>query len=80
MSRSTERLTDAFGEFIRQVPVDDLKNNAHAWLAARLADLDLVPRAEFDQQLALLARTEARLAQLEARVAELEALPKTPPA
>jgi hypothetical protein len=38
-----------------------------------LAKLDVVPRAEFDTQAAVLAKTREMLERLEARVAELEA-------
>lgn len=50
----------------------DLEGNFKAILQAQLAKLDLVTRAEFDVQAALLARTQAALAGLEARLKTLE--------
>jgi BMFP domain-containing protein YqiC len=51
---------------------EDMTKNLRASLEAGLARLDLVTRAEFDVQAAVLARTRAKLSALEARVAELE--------
>lgn len=73
MSTDPRQFAERFAEFVRATPVDDLKRNAQTWFAARLAELDLVPRTEFDQQAALLARAEARLAALETKVAQIEA-------
>jgi len=44
-----------------------------ALLASGLAKLDVVPRAEFDVQAKVLARTREKLDELERKVAELEA-------
>lgn len=51
---------------------EDMTKSLRAGLEAGLAKLDLVTRAEFDIQAAVLARTRAKLTELEARVAELE--------
>ncbi|MEY6434045.1 accessory factor UbiK family protein [Thioalkalicoccus limnaeus] len=51
---------------------EDINKNLRASLEAGLARLDLVTRAEFDVQAAVLTRTRAKLTALEARVAELE--------
>lgn len=56
----------------------DLEGNFKAILQAQLAKLDLVTRAEFDVQAALLARTQAALAGLEARLKALEDSPPPP--
>jgi BMFP domain-containing protein YqiC len=72
MSMNSESLGSRFAEWVRATPAEDLRRNAHAWFSARLAELELVPRSEFDQQVRLLERCEARLAELEAKVAALE--------
>lgn len=51
---------------------EDVNKNLRASLEAGLARLDLVTRAEFDVQAAVLTRTRAKLTALEARIAELE--------
>lgn len=51
---------------------EDMTKSLRVGLEAGLAKLDLVTRAEFDIQAAVLARTRAKLTELEARVAELE--------
>ena len=50
----------------------DLEKNFKGVLQARLAELDLVTREEFDVQATVLRRTREQLAALEARLAELE--------
>lgn len=72
-STSQEALLSRFANWMRDVPVEELRQNARVWLGARLAELDLVPRAEFDQQVAALRRAEAKLAELEKVVRDLEA-------
>jgi BMFP domain-containing protein YqiC len=51
---------------------DDIRDNMEAVLKARLTDLGLVTREEFEIQSALLARTQEKLIQLEALARELE--------
>lgn len=58
----------------------DLEKNFRALLEAGLARMDLVTRAEFDAQCAVLARTRAQLAALEEQLAVLEARAAAPPA
>jgi ubiquinone biosynthesis accessory factor UbiK len=66
------RLADAVPPGLRNV-APDLKANFKAVLQAQLAKLDLVSRAEFDVQAALLTRTQAALTQMEQRLKDIEA-------
>jgi len=52
---------------------DDMRANFRALLQNRLAELDLVPREEFDAAQDMLAQARAQVDELEHRVAELEA-------
>jgi hypothetical protein len=51
----------------------DLEENFRSILQSGLVRLDLVPRQEFDVQVAVLKRTREMLEKLEARVTALEA-------
>ncbi len=51
---------------------DELQENFRAILQARLAELDLVTREQFEVQRALLIKSRKRLDELEARLAALE--------
>lgn len=51
---------------------DELQENFRAILQARLAELDLVTREQFEVQRALLIKSRKRLDELEARLAQLE--------
>lgn len=51
---------------------DDIRNNMEAVLKARLTDMGLVTREEFEVQSALLARTQDKLLELESITKELE--------
>ena len=66
------RLAEAIPPSIRHAG-RDLESNFKAVLQARLAKLDLVSRAEFDVQAALLARTQAALTAMEQRLKDIEA-------
>lgn len=57
----------------------DLEKNFRALLEAGLTRVNLVTRAEFDAQCAVLERTRAQLAALEAQLAALEARATVPP-
>lgn len=72
------RLADAIPPSIRNLG-QDLESNFKAVLQAQLAKLDLVSRAEFDVQTALLGRTQAALTAMEQRLKDLEARLATPP-
>ncbi|MEO8487852.1 MAG: accessory factor UbiK family protein [Betaproteobacteria bacterium] len=61
------------GRAIEASPAKDLEKNVKAMLQSGLAKLDVVPRAEFDVQAKVLARTREKLEALEKKVAELEA-------
>ena len=50
----------------------DIQENMEAVLRARLTDLGLVTREEFEVQSALLARTQTKLKELELLTKELE--------
>ena len=69
---------DFLKQFLRLLPEDlrgareELERNLRAAFSATLARMDVVTRAEFDVQAALLARTRALLEEMEARVRELE--------
>lgn len=52
---------------------NELRENFRAILQARLAELDLVTREQFEVQRALLLKSRQRLEELEKRLAELEA-------
>jgi hypothetical protein len=67
-----KRLADSVPESLRAFG-RDLESNFKAVLQAQLAKLDLVTRQDFDVQVAILERTQARLSAIEARLKELEA-------
>jgi BMFP domain-containing protein YqiC len=72
-AQSLDELAKRIGRAIEASPVKDLEKNVKALLAGGLAKLDVVPRAEFDVQAKVLARTREKLDELERKVAELEA-------
>ena len=68
-----DELARRIGRAIEASPAKDVEKNVKALLQGGLAKLDVVPRAEFDVQAKVLARTREKLEALEAKVAELEA-------
>ena len=70
---SLDELARRIGRAIEASPAKDVEKNVKALLQGGLAKLDVVPRAEFDVQAKVLARTREKLEALERRVAELEA-------
>ena len=74
-SATLDELASRIGAALRESPARDIERNVKALLQSALARLDLVPRAEFDVQAQVLARTREKLEALEARLAELEASP-----
>jgi BMFP domain-containing protein YqiC len=68
-----DELAKRIGRAIEASPAKDIEKNVKALLQGGLAKLDVVPRAEFDVQAKVLARTREKLEALEAKVAELEA-------
>ena len=68
-----DELAKRIGRAIEASPAKDVEKNVKALLQGGLAKLDVVPRAEFDVQAKVLARTREKLEALEAKVAELEA-------
>jgi len=72
-AQSLDELAKRIGRAIEASPAKDLEKNVKALLANGLSKLDVVPRAEFDVQAKVLARTREKLDELERKVAELEA-------
>ena len=68
-----DELARRIGRAIEASPAKDVEKNVKALLQGGLAKLDVVPRAEFDVQAKVLARTREKLETLEKKVAELEA-------
>lgn len=66
-------LARRIGRAIEASPARDIEKTVKALLQGGLAKLDVVPRAEFDVQAKVLARTREKLEALERQVAELEA-------
>ena len=71
-SKTLDELAARIGKAVEASPAKDIEKNVKAMLQSGLARLDVVPRAEFDTQAAVLAKTREKLERLEARVAELE--------
>jgi len=78
-TQSLDDLAKRIGRAIEASPAKDLEKNVKALLASGLSKLDVVPRAEFDVQAKVLARTREKLDELERKVAELEAKRAAPP-
>jgi BMFP domain-containing protein YqiC len=72
-TKSLDDLAARIGAAIENSPAKDMEKNIKAMLAAGLARLDLVPRAEFDLQAQVLLKTREKLDALEHRLAEIEA-------
>ncbi len=71
-SNPFEDIAKRLAGMFEAAPPDALKANAQAWFSARLRELDLVTREEFDLQTKLLARANAKLTELEAAITKLE--------
>jgi BMFP domain-containing protein YqiC len=76
-SKTLDELAARIGKAVEASPVKDIEKNVKAMLQGSLSRLDLVTRAEFETQAAVLLKTREKLERLEARVAELEA--RVPP-
>ena len=72
-AKSLDEIAAKLSDAVANSPVKDFEKNARALLAQGFAKLDLVTREEFDVQVQLLSRTQAKLAELEAKVVALEA-------
>jgi hypothetical protein len=72
-TKAFDELAAKIGAAMQNSPAKDIEKNVKSMLAAGLARLDVVPRAEFDVQAQVLARTREKLEALEVRLAELEA-------
>lgn len=71
-SKALDELAARIGKAVEASPVKDIEKTIKSLLTSGLSRLDVVPRAEFDVQAAVLARTREKLEQLEARVAAME--------
>lgn len=74
-----DELARRIGRAIEASPAKDIEKNVKALLQGGLARLDVVTRAEFETQTAVLLKTREKLERLEARLAEIETR-ATPPA
>lgn len=72
-SKSLDELAARIGRAVEASPAKDIEKNVKAMLQGGLSRLDLVTRAEFETQAAVLLKTREKLERLELRVAELEA-------
>lgn len=66
-----EQITNAIPPGVKNI-ADNVEEKVKAVLQAKLAQLDVVSREEFDVQTQVLARTRAKLEQLEVIVEELK--------
>ena len=71
-SKALDDLAARIGAALENSPAKDVEKNVKAMLGAGLARLDLVPRAEFDVQAAVLLKTREKIDTLEQRLADLE--------
>ena len=71
-SKTLDELAAKIGKAVEASPAKDIEKNVKALLQGGLARLDVVTRAEFETQTAVLQKTREKLERLEARVAELE--------
>lgn len=72
-SKTFDDLAARIGKAVEASPMKDVEKTVKTMLMSGLSRLDVVPRADFDTQAAVLAKTREKLEQLEARVAALEA-------
>ncbi len=70
--KALDELAARIGKAVEASPIKDVEKTVKTMLSSGLSRLDVVPRAEFDVQAAVLARTREKLEQLEARVAAME--------
>jgi BMFP domain-containing protein YqiC len=66
-----EQITNAIPPGVKNI-ADNVEEKIKAVLQAKLTQLDVVSREEFDVQTQVLARTRAKLEQLELMVEELK--------
>ena len=78
-SKTFDDLAARIAKAIDESPAKDIEKNVKALLQGGLARLDVVTRAEFETQTAVLQKTREKLERMEARVAELEARFAPPP-
>jgi ubiquinone biosynthesis accessory factor UbiK len=71
-STMLDDLAARIGKAVQASPMKDIEATVKSVLTSGLSRLDVVPRAEFDIQAAVLAKTREKLEQLEARVTAME--------
>ena len=71
-STMLDDLAARIGKAVQASPMKDIEATVKSVLTSGLSRLDVVPRAEFDIQAAVLAKTREKLELLEARVAAME--------
>jgi BMFP domain-containing protein YqiC len=71
-AKTLDELAAKIGKAVEASPAKDIEKNVKALLQGGLARLDVVTRAEFETQTAVLLKTREKLERLEARVVELE--------
>jgi hypothetical protein len=76
--KTFDDLAARIGRAVENSPAKDIEKNVKAMLQSGLSRLDVVTRAEFETQSAVLLKTREKLERLEARVAELEARVQPP--
>ena len=65
-SKTLDDLAARIGKAVEASPVKDVEKTVKAMLTSGLSRLDVVPRADFDTQAAVLAKTREKLEQLRA--------------
>lgn len=73
-----ERVAEAVAAVLPSGSSPDLRGRVDATIASALERLELVPREEYERQIAALRRLEVELERLEARLAALEARDRAP--
>jgi BMFP domain-containing protein YqiC len=66
-TKTLDDLAARIGAALQNSPAKDVEKNVRTLLAAGLARLDLVPRAEFDVQAGVLLKTREKVDALEKR-------------
>ena len=72
LARMASLLSEAVSRVVPNVAGTDWQNRLTPALEGALQRLELVPREEFERQVAEIARLEGELAKLEARISALE--------
>jgi len=73
-----ERVADAVAALLPAGSPPDVRGRLDATIASALERLELVPREEYERQVAALARLEGEITRLEGRLAALEERDRAP--